>query len=162
MAKTLQYDVLYKGSSAGERSTLAGAEALAKRIVAMGKGKVSMSDIEIKNNKSPSLQINANHRDVKKAAKLYEEFREAKPKRGRVVEMELPKTLMIMGNLQFVGYDTTRRGKTELYKHDFAPGSRPLICADPKSGQLFLIGGRYHVTERGIVDIDARGKEIDD
>jgi hypothetical protein len=108
------------------------------------------------------IKINGNHRDVKKAAKLYQEFREAKPKRGRVVEMELPKTLMIMGNVQFVGYDTTRRGKTELYKHDFAPGSRPLICADPKSGQLFLIGGRYHVTERGIVDIDARGKEIDD
>lgn len=99
---------------------------------------------------------------MKKAAKLYKEFREARPKRGRVVEMELPKTLMIMGNVQFVGYDTTRKGKTELYKHDFAPGSRPLLCADPKSGALFLVGGRYHVTARGIVDIDARGKEIDD
>jgi hypothetical protein len=94
--------------------------------------------------------------------KLYKEFREAKPKRGRVIELELPKAVMIMGNVQFIGYDTTRKGKTELYKHDFAPGSRPLLCADPKTGALFIIEGRYHVTERGIVDLDANGKEIDD
>lgn len=99
---------------------------------------------------------------MKKAAKLYKEFREARPKRGRVIELELPKAVMIMGNVQFIGYDTTRKGKTELYKHDFAPGSRPLLCADPKSGALFIIEGRYHVTERGIVDLDANGKDIDD
>lgn len=101
-------------------------------------------------------------RDLKKAAKLYEEFRETKPKRGRVVEFEMPKALMIMGNVLNISYDTTRRGKTELYKHDFAPGSRPLLCADGKTGKLFLVEGRYRVTERGIVDLDAKGSEIDD
>jgi hypothetical protein len=105
---------------------------------------------------------NTNSRDVKKAAKLYKEFREETPKRGRVVEFELPKAVMIMGNIRAISYDTTRRGKTELYKHDFAPGSRPLLCADGKSGQLFIIEGRYHVTPRGIVDLDAAGREIDD
>jgi len=107
-------------------------------------------------------RLNSNHRDVKKALKLYQEFREAPPKRGRTIEVEMPTVLMVMGNVRFIGYDTTRRGKTELYKHDFAAGSRPLLCADGQSGQLFIVEGRYHVTPRGIVDLDANGKEIDD
>jgi hypothetical protein len=101
-------------------------------------------------------------RDLKKAYKLYEEFREAQPKRGRRIEFEMPEVLMIMGNIRSINYDTTRGRKTELYKHDFAPGSRPLLCADGNTGQLFIIEGRYHVTPRGIVDIDAKGEEIDD
>lgn len=111
-------------------------------------------------------RLNSNHRDVKKALKLYEEFREAKPKRGRTIEIEMPKVVMVLGNLRFIGYDTTRKGKTELYKHDFAAGSRPLLCADGSTGQLFIIEGRYHVTAggelTGIVDLDANGREIDD
>ncbi len=107
-------------------------------------------------------KLNANHPDVKKALKLYKEFREAKPQRAFKVDIEVPTALMSMGNIRFIGYDTTRGGKTELYKHLFAPGSRPVLCADADNGQLFVIGGRYHVTPRGIVDIDARGKEIDD
>jgi hypothetical protein len=108
------------------------------------------------------MKINGKQRDVKKALKLYKEFREATPKRGRTIELELPKVVMVLGNIRFIGYDTTRRGKTELYKHDFAPGSRPILCADGKTGQLFIIEGRYHVTPRGIVDLDGKGKEIDD
>lgn len=99
-------------------------------------------------------------RDVRKAAKLYEEFREEKPKRGRRIEFKMPKVVMVMGTVRAISYDTTRRRKTELYKHDFAPGSRPLLCASG-DGQLFLIEGRYHVTERGIVDLDASGREIE-
>jgi hypothetical protein len=102
-----------------------------------------------------------NKKDVEKAAKLYEEFREEKPKRGRVVEFDMPKAVMIMGNINAIEYDTTRRGKVEKYRHDFASGSRPLLCADGKSGQLFIIEGRYHVTERGIVDLDGKGRELE-
>ncbi len=107
-------------------------------------------------------KLNSNRRDVQKALKLYKEFREAVPKRGRTVEIEMPSVLMVMGNIRFIGYDTTRKGKTELYKHDFAPGSRPILCADGNTGQLFILEGRYHVTPRGIVDLDSRGKEIED
>jgi hypothetical protein len=101
-------------------------------------------------------------KDFDKAAKLYKDFREAPPKRGRRVEFEIPDFVMIMGNLRFVGYDTTRDGKTELYKHTFAPGSRPLLCANSDKNQLFIIEGRYHVTERGIVDLDGKNREIED
>jgi hypothetical protein len=108
--------------------------------------------------------INGRHRDVRKAVKLYQEFREAAPKRGRTIEKEWPKVLMNIGNIRFVGYDTTRRGKTELYKHEFAPGSRPILCAD-SDGQLYIIGGRYRFKTgklNGIVDLDSKGIDIDD
>lgn len=100
--------------------------------------------------------------DLKKAYRLYENFREERPKRGRKVEFVVPKVVMVMGHCHSISYDTTQRGKTALYKHTFNAGSRPLLCADGKTGQLFLIEGRYHVTERGIVDLDARGRELDD
>lgn len=106
-------------------------------------------------------KLNPKHQDVKKALKLYREFREAPPTRGRTIEFEPPTVLMVMGNIRFIGYDTTRRGKTELYKHDFAPGSRPILCADGDTGQLFIVEGRYHVTPRGIVDLDGDGREIE-
>jgi hypothetical protein len=102
-----------------------------------------------------------NRRDVEKAIKLYQEFREEPPKRGRVIEFSMPKTVMVMGNINAIEYDTTRRNKVEKYRHDFNPGSRPLLCADAKTGQLFVIEGRYHVTERGIVDLDNKGRELD-
>lgn len=100
-------------------------------------------------------------RDVEKATQLFREFREEPPKRGRVVEFEMPKVVMIMGNVKAIEYDTTRGRKLELYRHDFAAGSRPLLCADAKNGQLFIVEGRYHVTERGIVDLSSDGKELD-
>jgi len=99
--------------------------------------------------------------DVDKAYKLYREFREQIPKRGRVVEFEMPKVVMIMGNINAIEYDTTRRGKVEKYRHAFAAGSRPLLCADGATGQLFVIEGRYHVTPRGIVDLGPDGDELE-
>ncbi len=77
--------------------------------------------------------------DIAKAYKLYQEFREAPPKRGRVLEFEMPKTLMVMGYLWDLGYDTTRDAEVEKYRHKFAPGSRPLLCADAATGMLFII-----------------------
>jgi hypothetical protein len=97
---------------------------------------------------------------IKKAAKLYEKFREEPAKHGREVEFEIPKSVMIIGFLTGIEYTTTRRGKTELYRHEFSAGSRPFLCADGGNGQLFIVEGRYKVTERGIVDIDPKGRLI--
>jgi hypothetical protein len=101
-------------------------------------------------------------RDIRKAARLYEDFREESPRRARAVRVSLPKVAAVMGHVRAIEYDTTHGGKTHLYKHTFAPGSRPLLVAGTRNGQLYLIGGRYHVTGRGIVDKDARGREIED
>ena len=100
---------------------------------------------------------------VKKAKSLYEKFREAPVKRVRkITAPALPRAVAVMGYLEFVGYSTTHGGKAAMYKHKFAKGSRPLLCAGPGKNQLYLIGGRFHVTERGIVDLTPRGREIED
>jgi len=99
--------------------------------------------------------------DFDKAHRLYREFRESAPRRGRTLEFTTPKVLMVMGTLSAVEYETTRGRKLEKYRHVFHAGSRPFICADAKTGLLFLVEGRYRVTKRGIVDLDPRGKELD-
>lgn len=99
---------------------------------------------------------------AKKARRLYEAFRETKPKRTRAVRVKLPKAVFVMGYLSAVEYETTHGSKAVGYRHKFAPGSRPLLCAGPGKNELFIIGGRYHVTDRGIVDLSASGREIED
>ena len=101
-------------------------------------------------------------RDLDRAKKLYEDFREETPRRARIVRVTLPKVAMVMGYVHSIQYDTTHGGRTHLYKHTFAAGSRPMLVAANGRGKLFLVGGRYHVTGRGIVDLDARGREIED
>lgn len=99
--------------------------------------------------------------DLRRAAQLYRDFREAAPKRARRVSIATPKALARMGVLEFVGYMTTHAGKPALYVHHFAPGSRPSLYAGARRNQLALYGGRFTVTGRGITDLDARGREVD-
>lgn len=101
-------------------------------------------------------------KEFRGAFRLHEAFREKTPTRAKKVSYSIPKTLMVMGHVEFIGYRTTHGTELVLYKHDFAPGSRPQLAAGPKRNQLFLIGGRYRVTDRGIVDLTAKGDEIDD
>lgn len=96
------------------------------------------------------------------ALALFRDFRERDATRAKRIDIDIPDALMVMGHVEFIGYRTTHGKKAVMYKHDFAPGSRPLLCAGPEVGQLFLIGDRFHVTDRGIVDLDADGDEIDD
>jgi hypothetical protein len=99
---------------------------------------------------------------VRKAKSLYEKFREAPASRARKITVRLPKAVAIMGYCNAIEYETSHGGRAQGYKHKFAKGSRPLLCAGPGKGQLYLIGGRFHVTERGIVDLTPRGREIED
>ena len=99
-------------------------------------------------------------KEFRGAFQLHEKFREEKPKRAKVIEFNVPKALAIIGTLEAVEYTTTHKGKAVKYRHVFAPGSRPYLAAGPKRNQVFLVGGRYHFTDRGIVDIDAKGKDI--
>lgn len=101
-------------------------------------------------------------KDFRGAFRLYEKFREATPKTAKRVNVRVPKTVMHMGDVEYIGYRTTHGRKVVHYHHDFAVGSRPVLAAGPGHNELVLIGGRYHVTDRGIVDLDTRGREIDD
>lgn len=100
--------------------------------------------------------------ELEKAYRLYEDFCEDKPRRARVVNITLPKAAMLMGTVTAIEYTTTHQGETTLYRHLFAVGSRPFLAAGTKGkNRLVLFGGRYHVTERGIVDLDQAGHEIE-
>jgi hypothetical protein len=99
---------------------------------------------------------------VKKAKSLYEKFREAPASRARKIRLKLPSAVAIMGYCNAIEYETSHAGKARSYRHKFAKGSRALLCAGPEKSQLYLIGGRFHVTERGIVDLTPKGREIED
>lgn len=80
---------------------------------------------------------------------------------ARRVSVNLPRAVAHIGTVEFIGYMTTHRGRVHLYVHDFAPGSRPSLYAGPRRNQLYLFGGRFKVTARGITDMDPRGRIVD-
>jgi hypothetical protein len=96
--------------------------------------------------------------DRRAAAQLWREFREEPLGSSRRIAITWPKALMVMGRVRLIAYDTTHAGKYAPYEHEFAPGSRPLLCAGKKTGQLFLIGDGFKVDAHGIVDIDRDGR----
>jgi hypothetical protein len=99
--------------------------------------------------------------DVKRAQKLWRDFREEPVGRTRSVEIDIPRAAMVLGRCEFIGYVTTHKGKTYLYLHQFAKGSRPRLVAGTRRGQLLLVGGRFKVTDRGITDLDPAGRAVD-
>ena len=98
---------------------------------------------------------------LSRVARLYKSFREAPAKRAREVFFNPPRAAAVMGHVEFIGYVTSHAGKTHLYIHEFAEGSRPMMAAGTGRNQLLLVGGRYKVTSRGITDLDPNGRAID-
>lgn len=96
---------------------------------------------------------------VHRVKKLYEDFREEKVTRARKIRLKIPRVVAVMGYCDFIAYRTTRSGISERYKHTFHKGSMPLLCTDGK--RVYLIGGRYKVTERGITDLTPGGRELE-
>lgn len=99
-------------------------------------------------------------RDLRSSAALYRGFREEPARRVRRIRLNLPKAAAVMGQVEFIGYMTTHAGKTHLYVHQFAMGSRPQFVAGKGRNQALLVGGRYKVTDRGIVDYGPGGREV--
>lgn len=76
---------------------------------------------------------------------------------SEVIEMSMysrtiPRYLVKLGDLAGVIYESDKwDGKPIEYIHEFKVKSkRPILCADA-NGQLYIIGGNYKVTHRGIV-----------
>lgn len=101
------------------------------------------------------------NRRLAQAVTLYESFREKRPKRLAKLRVDIPKVVACMGHVEALDYRTTHGKKVTLYHHNFAAGSRPLLCVSANGRQLMLLGGRYEFTGRGIVDQDAAGREIE-
>jgi len=64
-----------------------------------------------------------------------------------------PKALVAIGKLEGVIYRTAkgkRRQESWVHMHDEA--DLPTLAYDPKTHQLYILGGKYRITKRGIED----------
>ncbi|MGH7886250.1 MAG: hypothetical protein ACREPG_00165 [Candidatus Binatia bacterium] len=60
--------------------------------------------------------------------------------------------LFVFGEMMGVKYRTVRDGRSEMYEHTFRKSSRPLLAARHDGSRVYIVGGRYRFTDRGIVD----------
>lgn len=90
---------------------------------------------------------------LEQAADLYRDFRGMEP--DQVVYEQLPGEInaMHMGTVAGIAYDTVRDGKSEKYYHAFKPWAGPSLNASADGRTLILTGGKFEVTDRGIVDM---------
>jgi transglutaminase-like putative cysteine protease len=86
------------------------------------------------------------------ARNLYHTFTAAAPDRARMVKSPrvIPPVVVGLGELVGLIYrsDKWEPGVPKTYIHYME--RRPLLAADPTGRRLFIVGGRYRITERGI------------
>lgn len=90
---------------------------------------------------------------VSRAGALYREFSGHEPDETEVIEIpDMPRAVLVIGELEAVIYSTVRDDTAERYIHKFRKQSRAMLCASPDGRQLFIVGGNFEFTDRGIVD----------
>lgn len=90
---------------------------------------------------------------LRAAVKLREDFTGERADRiDSVPKPVVPDEALAIGDVIGIIYETSRDGRKEKYIHQFAKGARPLLIASYDGRQLFMLGGAYDFTARGIVD----------
>lgn len=90
----------------------------------------------------------------RRAAKAFEDFsghRATKIKTSRLDDRDV--TGWRMGPVVGIAYEATRDGERQRYFHEFKKSARPDLVAKDDGSQLYIDGGKYKVTERGIEDM---------
>lgn len=91
--------------------------------------------------------------EIDQAKDLYERFSgHDAVEIGSVQVKPMPKVGVAIGEVDGILYSTIRDGVLEKYIHKFRKADRPLFVVSPSGDVLYLIGGNYDFTERGIVD----------
>ncbi len=90
--------------------------------------------------------------DVRRAHGLFRwfnRFAADRVRRARCVRI-VPRVLVQLGRLEGLIYssDRGRRGRVKKYIHFME--TPPILASDPAGRQLYVVGGRYRVTPRGI------------
>lgn len=88
-----------------------------------------------------------------KAVRGFRDFTGMDPAHVEMVPgYEKPDVAFQVGPLLGVIYEAVRDGEREQYIHRFKKKARPLLASSPDGKQLYMLGGAYRFTERGIVD----------
>jgi hypothetical protein len=103
---------------------------------------------------SKAGRVSFSDRDaISRAADLYERFSGHEAEAiGKVTVNPLPRVGVAIGEVDGILYSTVRDGVLEKYIHKFRKRDRPLFVVAPDGKALYLVGGNYSFTERGIVD----------
>jgi len=91
---------------------------------------------------------------TKRAAKAFEDFTGHRASKLRAVR--LPDENVAgweMGPVVGIAYQAKRDGKTQQYFHEFKKEARPRLVSQDDGKQLYIEGGKYKVTDRGIEDM---------
>lgn len=90
---------------------------------------------------------------IQRAARRFARFT---GERARSVEKipfpENPGAGLAVGPVLMLGYSAVRDGKRQNYLHKFTERARPMLVASHDGRALYMLGGNYKFTERGIVD----------
>ena len=89
---------------------------------------------------------------INAAVKLFEDFTGHKAKHIDTVKLPKDSVAIVIGHCEAVAYRTTREGKKERYVHEFEKGAQPLLAVSSDGKQLYILGGDYRFTDRGIED----------
>lgn len=91
---------------------------------------------------------------TRRAIKAFEDFKGERPtglRRARLPDHDV--VGWQMGPMVGVAYEARRDGKTARYFHEFKKTARPNLVSSDDGRNLYIQGGRYRVTDRGIEDM---------
>lgn len=90
--------------------------------------------------------------EIEQAKRLYTDFTGKRANRVTPIPLRpMPKAGLAFGQLIEIGYISYRDGRP--YRHTFRKvSSRPALVASHDGKQVFMLGGAYAFTERGIED----------
>lgn len=106
--------------------------------------------------KSGGVKKNPSSEALESAKRTYEGFHWGnRPTRVRKQRVSVPRgPLVEIGTLVAVEYETAKGGKkSHVYRHEMGEdsGVKPKLAFDKKK-KLHIVGGRYKIEDRGIVD----------
>lgn len=90
---------------------------------------------------------------VQEAVARFTGFKGERPQSvARVRVAGLPSVMLTLGDCIGIMYRTHRGGRTDNYLHRFKKSARPTLAVSSDGRTLYLLGGEYRVTDRGIED----------
>lgn len=120
-----------------------------------GHPRAALSAQQYRDRRDPPLQANPTPRreQVAQAARRIARFTGMPDVTTRKIRVSPRDDVVLdIGRVDGILYSTIRDGTAEKYIHRFARNSRPLLSASPDGKRLYLRGGAFTFTDRGIVD----------